>query len=132
MLHSSCQMAMTRLVFLFVKKGVRKMVFTHDIEEWLQEVDLWTRRESEDLVAALRQGRSVGMFEFATSADCQQCFIMTAHANCVLVLPSSQARCELAALLCRSVDGHSDGGPMAHLFFPSTSAPQTGTASRLM
>lgn len=107
-------------------------MFTHDIEEWLREVDLWTRRESEDLVSALQQGTSVGMFEFAISDSRQQWFVMTAHANCVLVLTSKQARFELAARLDQSLRGDWDSCRMANLFPPPASASQTGTASRLM
>ena len=109
------------------------MSFTDDIDAWLLEVDLWTPRETEDLVAALRQGHTVGMFEFTSSRHGQRCFIKTAHVDRILVLATSQARSDMVVLLTRSLDGANDGSkPMAHWFAPSTFAAQTGTASRLM
>lgn len=109
------------------------MVFTHDIEEWLREVDLWTQRESEDLIAALQQGQSVGMFEFAFSDNRQQGFVMTAHTNCVLILRSPQARQDLAVRLMHSLDGDWDSDGLMSLFPTSASARRhTGNSSRLM
>ena len=29
------------------------MLFTHDIDEWQQEVNLWNRQETEDLLLSL-------------------------------------------------------------------------------
>lgn len=108
------------------------MMFTHDIDEWLQEVDLWNRRETEDLLAALERQQSTGIFEFASSDDRGRGFVMTPHTNSVLVLTSNAARLALVERLRRSLRGEWDSCLMVYM----STAPATGTVdgsrSRLM
>lgn len=106
------------------------MMFTNSTDEWLQEVDLWNRRETEDLLAALEARRSVGMFEFASSDDRGRSFVMAPHTNSVLVLASDAARLALAERLRRSLRGEWDSCLMVYMSVaPGASAP---ARSRLM
>jgi hypothetical protein len=108
------------------------MMFTNNTDEWLQEVDLWNRRETEDLLATLEQRQSVGMFEFASSDDRGRGYVMAPHTNRVLVLASDAARLALAERLRRSLRGEWDSCLMVYM----STAPATGTVdgsrSRLM
>ncbi len=108
------------------------MIFTNSTDEWLQEVDLWNRRETEDLLAALAQRQSVGMFEFASSDDRGRSFVMAPHTNCVLVLASDTARLTLAERLRRSLRGEWDSCLMVYMSAAPTSGAAGTTRSRLM
>ncbi len=108
------------------------MMFTNNTDEWLQEVDLWNRRETEDLLAMLEQRQSVGMFEFASSDDRGCGFVMAPHTNSVLVLASDAARLALAERLSHALRGEWDSCLMVYMS-PAPASGTGGTArSRLM
>lgn len=109
------------------------MLFTHDIDEWLQEVDLWNRRETEDLLRALERQQSTGIFEFASSDDRGRGFVMAPHTNSVLVLASDTVRLALVERLRRSLRGEWDSCLMVYM--TSVAAPRATAdpaTSRLM
>ena len=108
------------------------MMFTNNTDEWLQEVDLWNRRETEDLLATLEQRQSVGMFEFASSDDRGRGFVMAPHTNSVLVLASDMARLALAERLRRSLRGEWDSCLMVYMNTVPAPGLSDGARSRLM
>lgn len=85
-----------------------QVLFTHDTAEWLDEVDPWSDQEALDLLDAVRNCRTQGLFHCSSSADGSVHFVMTAHATGVLVLATRDAwqafaleiarRCGLAAV----------------------------------
>jgi hypothetical protein len=108
------------------------MMFTHDTDEWLQEVDLWNRRETEDLLAALEQQHSVGMFEFASSDEPGRGFVMAPHTNSVLVLTGDPERLALVERLRRSLRGEWDSCLMVYMNTVPAPGLSDGARSRLM
>lgn len=108
------------------------MMFTHDTDEWLQEVDLWNRRETEDLLAALERQQSTGIFEFASSDDRGRGFVMAPHTNSVLVLAGNPERLALVDRLRRSLRGEWDSCLMVYMNTVPAPGLSDGARSRLM
>jgi hypothetical protein len=67
------------------------MPYTQDANEWLNQVDPWGDGEALDLLHAAQTGRTIGIYDCASTSDGTRWFVMAPHAENVLLLPTADA-----------------------------------------